>query len=146
MDRDRVAEVLSEILDRYTILDMSVQDPPLDQMIARVFEEAGSVRRTMQAGCDRWQRRTDCEARDRGGRPEILEVFRIASLIERISYRGDFLLGPALPADVDDHPALASRLRGSGERELAGFSFHRDDVLLAAGPHQPDVFQHAGPG
>ncbi len=27
------------ILDRYTVVDMSVQDPPLDQVIARVFEE-----------------------------------------------------------------------------------------------------------
>jgi ABC-2 type transport system ATP-binding protein len=39
VDRTRVAEVLNAILDRYTIIDMSVQDPPLDQMIARVFEE-----------------------------------------------------------------------------------------------------------
>src|SRR5262249_17241866 len=38
--RGRVAEVLGAILDRYTVIDMSVQDPPLDQMIARVFEEA----------------------------------------------------------------------------------------------------------
>jgi ABC-2 type transport system ATP-binding protein len=37
--RGRVADVLGAILDRYTVLDMSVQDPPLDQMIARVFEE-----------------------------------------------------------------------------------------------------------
>jgi ABC-2 type transport system ATP-binding protein len=40
VDRGRVAEVLGTILDRYTIVDMSVQDPPLDQIIARVFEEA----------------------------------------------------------------------------------------------------------
>jgi ABC-2 type transport system ATP-binding protein len=39
VDRTRVAEVLGCILDRYTVVDMSVQDPPLDQMIARVFEE-----------------------------------------------------------------------------------------------------------
>ena len=39
VDRTRVAEVLGAILDRYTVLDVSVQDPPLDQMIARVFEE-----------------------------------------------------------------------------------------------------------
>jgi ABC-2 type transport system ATP-binding protein len=43
VDRARVAEVLAAILDRYTVLDMSVQDPPLDQVIARVFEE-GRVR------------------------------------------------------------------------------------------------------
>jgi ABC-2 type transport system ATP-binding protein len=40
VERTRVAEVLGAILDRYTVVDMSVQDPPLDQVIARVFEEA----------------------------------------------------------------------------------------------------------
>jgi ABC-2 type transport system ATP-binding protein len=39
VERTRVSEVLSAILDKYTVADMSVQDPPLDQMIARVFEE-----------------------------------------------------------------------------------------------------------
>ena len=40
VDRARVAEVLGAILDQYTVIDMSVQDPPLDQVIARLFEEA----------------------------------------------------------------------------------------------------------
>src|SRR5262245_43818393 len=40
VDRTRVAEVLALILDQYTIVDMSVQDPPLDLVIARVFEES----------------------------------------------------------------------------------------------------------
>jgi ABC-2 type transport system ATP-binding protein len=39
LDRQRVAEVMNAILDRYTVLDMSVQDPPLEQVIARVFQE-----------------------------------------------------------------------------------------------------------
>jgi ABC-2 type transport system ATP-binding protein len=39
VDRTQVAEVLAAILDRYTVVDMSVQDPPLDQVIARVFEQ-----------------------------------------------------------------------------------------------------------
>src|ERR1700722_4808015 len=39
VDRTRVAETLAAILDRYTVLDVSVQDPPLDQMIAKVFEQ-----------------------------------------------------------------------------------------------------------
>src|SRR5437016_2858484 len=43
VDRTRVPELLGTILNRYTIVDMSVQDPPLDQVIARVFE-AGHVR------------------------------------------------------------------------------------------------------
>jgi ABC-2 type transport system ATP-binding protein len=41
VDRARVSEVLGTLLDRYTVIDMSVQDPPLDQVIARVFQEAG---------------------------------------------------------------------------------------------------------
>src|ERR1700732_3744161 len=40
VDTPRVAEVLGAILDQYTVIDMSVQDPPLDQVIARLFEEA----------------------------------------------------------------------------------------------------------
>jgi ABC-2 type transport system ATP-binding protein len=39
VDRVQVPEVLAAILDQYTVIDMSVQDPPLDQVIARVFEE-----------------------------------------------------------------------------------------------------------
>jgi len=43
VERGRVAEVLEAILDRYTVVDMSVQDPPLDQTIARVFQEGQVV-------------------------------------------------------------------------------------------------------
>lgn len=39
VDRARVSEVLAQVLDRYTIIDMKVEDPPLEQMIARVFQE-----------------------------------------------------------------------------------------------------------
>jgi ABC-2 type transport system ATP-binding protein len=39
VERSRVAEVLACVLDAYTVVDMSVQDPPLEQVIARVFEE-----------------------------------------------------------------------------------------------------------
>jgi ABC-2 type transport system ATP-binding protein len=39
VERSRVSEVLAAILDQHTVLDVSVQDPPLDQVIARVFEE-----------------------------------------------------------------------------------------------------------
>ncbi len=39
VDRAKVAEVLGAILDRYQVADVSVQDPPLEQVIARVFEE-----------------------------------------------------------------------------------------------------------
>jgi ABC-2 type transport system ATP-binding protein len=40
VEREQVAGVLAAILDRYTVVDVSVQDPPLDQVIARVFEES----------------------------------------------------------------------------------------------------------
>jgi ABC-2 type transport system ATP-binding protein len=49
VERGRVAEVLGVILDRYKIIDMSVQDPPLDQVIARVFEEARAQHETASA-------------------------------------------------------------------------------------------------
>jgi ABC-2 type transport system ATP-binding protein len=40
VERSRVAEVLGAILDQYAVADVGVQDPPLEQVIARVFEEA----------------------------------------------------------------------------------------------------------
>jgi ABC-2 type transport system ATP-binding protein len=39
VDRSTVAQVLGAILDRHAVVDVSVQDPPLEQVIARVFEE-----------------------------------------------------------------------------------------------------------
>ena len=39
VERSRVAEVLGAILDRHAVADVSVQDPPLEHLIARVFEE-----------------------------------------------------------------------------------------------------------
>jgi ABC-2 type transport system ATP-binding protein len=39
VDRAEVTKVLEAILDRWTVVDMSVHDPPLEQVIARVFEE-----------------------------------------------------------------------------------------------------------
>ncbi len=42
LERSQVASTLAAILDRYTVIDLSVHDPPLDRMIAQVFE-AGRV-------------------------------------------------------------------------------------------------------
>lgn len=39
VERTRLTHALDCILDRWTVIDMNVQDPPLDQVIARVFEE-----------------------------------------------------------------------------------------------------------
>jgi ABC-2 type transport system ATP-binding protein len=39
VERTKVAAVLGAILDAHTVVDVSVQDPPLEQLIARVFEE-----------------------------------------------------------------------------------------------------------
>ncbi len=43
VDRARVAEVLAAILDGHAVDDVSVTDPPLEQTIARVFEEGRSA-------------------------------------------------------------------------------------------------------
>jgi ABC-2 type transport system ATP-binding protein len=40
VEREKVASRLAEILDRFTVIDVSVQDPPLEQVIGRVFQEA----------------------------------------------------------------------------------------------------------
>jgi ABC-2 type transport system ATP-binding protein len=39
VDRSSLTHALDCILDRWTVIDMNVQDPPLDQVIARVFQE-----------------------------------------------------------------------------------------------------------
>jgi ABC-2 type transport system ATP-binding protein len=39
VDRPRVAQALAAVLDHYTVVDLSVEDPPLAQVIARVFQE-----------------------------------------------------------------------------------------------------------
>ena len=50
VDRARVSEVLAVILDRYTLADVSVEDPPLEQVIARVFEEGRARHEAATAG------------------------------------------------------------------------------------------------
>lgn len=40
VDRSRVASVLGAILDQHALADVSVEDPPLEEVIAKVFEEA----------------------------------------------------------------------------------------------------------
>jgi ABC-2 type transport system ATP-binding protein len=49
VDRAEVTRTLEAILDRWTVVDMSVHDPPLEQVIARVFEE-GRARHEAAAG------------------------------------------------------------------------------------------------
>jgi ABC-2 type transport system ATP-binding protein len=36
----RVGEILNAILDQHAVADLSVHDPPLEQVMARVFQEA----------------------------------------------------------------------------------------------------------
>ena len=40
IDRARVAEALGAILNRHALADVGVEDPPLEEVIAKVFEEA----------------------------------------------------------------------------------------------------------
>lgn len=39
VERTKISEILGAILDRHAVADLSVQDPPLEQVIARVFQE-----------------------------------------------------------------------------------------------------------
>src|SRR5262245_33555922 len=50
VERERVAGVLASILDRYTVIDLEVEDPPLDQVIAQVFEAAREEPAAQPAG------------------------------------------------------------------------------------------------
>jgi ABC-2 type transport system ATP-binding protein len=43
VDRTRVASVLAAILDQHAVADVSVEEPPLEEVIAKVFEEARST-------------------------------------------------------------------------------------------------------
>jgi ABC-2 type transport system ATP-binding protein len=49
LDRTKVPHALEAILDRWTVVDMSVHDPPLEQVIARVFEEGRARHEAAQA-------------------------------------------------------------------------------------------------
>jgi ABC-2 type transport system ATP-binding protein len=40
VERAEVARVLAAILDRHAVADVSVEEPPLEEVISRVFEEA----------------------------------------------------------------------------------------------------------
>src|SRR5262245_57312356 len=53
IDRGRITDALGAILDHYPVVDMSVQDPPLDQMIARIFEQASVAENARTADGER---------------------------------------------------------------------------------------------
>jgi len=40
VERAAVARVLAAILDRHAVADVSVEEPPLEEVISKVFEEA----------------------------------------------------------------------------------------------------------
>ena len=79
--------------------DVSVQDPPLEQIIARVFEEGRARAMTPPDAVARTRLvpRAPCRpcsaTADRSA--STVKIFR-ASLVERMTYRGDFLLGTLL--------------------------------------------------
>lgn len=43
VERDRIADVLSTVLDGYSVVDVSVEDPPLEEVIADAFAVAEDV-------------------------------------------------------------------------------------------------------
>ena len=40
IERSRIAGALADVLNRHALADVSVEDPPLEEVIAKVFEEA----------------------------------------------------------------------------------------------------------
>jgi ABC-2 type transport system ATP-binding protein len=49
VDRDRISGVLSTVLAKYAIQDVSVEDPPLEEVIAGVFAMSAAQERPSQA-------------------------------------------------------------------------------------------------
>jgi ABC-2 type transport system ATP-binding protein len=43
VDRQQIAEVLSNVLASYTLEDVSVEDPPLEEVIAQVFAQSSET-------------------------------------------------------------------------------------------------------
>jgi len=43
VDRTKVPDVLGNILAAYSVADVSVEDPPLEEVIAEVFSQANNV-------------------------------------------------------------------------------------------------------
>ncbi len=43
VERDKIAGVLSSVLESYTVADVSVEDPPLEEVISEAFAVAGDV-------------------------------------------------------------------------------------------------------
>jgi ABC-2 type transport system ATP-binding protein len=43
VDRDQISQVLSTVLANHTLEDVSVEDPPLEEVIAQVFAESAEV-------------------------------------------------------------------------------------------------------
>ncbi len=50
--RSKVAEVMAAILGTYALEDVSVEDPPLEEVIADVFEKAGGSSQAKQSAAD----------------------------------------------------------------------------------------------
>lgn len=50
VERDRIADVLSSVLGSYSVADVSVEDPPLEEVIADAFAEAEDVGEAVLAG------------------------------------------------------------------------------------------------
>ena len=81
VERSRISEVLGVILDRYTVMDMSVQDPPLDQVIAQRLRGGRAVNGVDSSSVpifvspSVWNRLA-----------KYVRIFRV-SLIERMVYR-----------------------------------------------------------
>lgn len=49
VERDKISDVLSAVLDRHTVADVSVEDPPLEEVIAEAFATAEDASESIDA-------------------------------------------------------------------------------------------------
>ncbi len=139
VSRDVVPEVLASILANHHIEDVSVEDPPLEQVIAELFSQASKEHRT--AGRQQVQRLQPASPMStvHSTLPHSpiatcasirtwWTILRI-SLEERLVYRGDFMLGTLmrfLPF-VTQIFLWTAVFNATSQTTIAGYT--RDDII-----------------
>ena len=149
-----MAEVLGAILDRYAVADVSVQDPPLEQVDRPGLRGGPKPAMTPPdaAAIDRPPPRPVADRRRRRGPLATPEVSRRSSAPRSSS---------GWPTAATSSSARSSgscrwsrrscsgrrSTQGSGQtRARAGSRYREMIAYLLLTQHQPDVLEHAGPG
>ena len=167
----QIATVLSTVLANYAIQDVSVEDPPLEEVIASLFalteKQDAATRRRGASRRRTWPptarsrlsaaksgklglrlRPVWCVDRDMLARVQLWWTISAMCIAERLAYRGDFVLGTTmrfLPivTQIFLWTAVFASARLGHDGRLHP---QRHRGVLPADDDRPGVFQHAGAG